>query len=182
MSKNAIIGVVAGLVIIAAGGYLAYSSSHKAAENAQMQKSAVSTETAADASAKKVAFSEFIKKQGNSGSYKCEVKQSMSDMENGGTVYVSGGNMRGDFSTIAEGRTMSTSFIMKDSYTYNWSSMSPKAGVKMKIAATAGDSKETAYSWSADQVGDYNCQPWTLETSKFEIPADVTFTMMGNAQ
>jgi hypothetical protein len=79
-------------------------------------------------------------------------------MENNGTVYLNAGNIRGDFSTIAEGRKMDSSFIMKDGYTYNWSSFAPTMGVKVKVNTTTDGDTNTqtsgTYSWNAEQIGE----------------------------
>ncbi len=129
---------------------------------------------------KKMAFSEFVK-QG--GSYKCSVKQYLSDMDNQGTVYVSGEKMRGDFNTVAEGRPMETSFIFKDGYAYNWSSVLPNMGFKIKVEknvegnSTADESG--TYSFDTTQIGDYSCESWTVDESKFVPPQNVTFNEVG---
>lgn len=120
---------------------------------------------------KKMAFSEFIK---SGGTYKCEVKQAMSDFENSGTVYVDGANVRGEFSTIAEGRPIDTFFIVKDGYTYTWSSAAPTMGFKIKVAAETTTDTSQTYDWKQG-VGDYNCQAWTADASMFIPPANVTF-------
>jgi hypothetical protein len=116
--------------------------------------------------------------ENNGGSYKCEVKQAFSDMENSGTVYIAGGNIRGEYTTIAEGRTIDTSFIMKDGYSYTWSSALANIGFKTKIntkASGAGAESSGTYSWNASQIGDYNCEPWTADEKTFETPAGMSF-------
>lgn len=173
--------VIVGAVVV--GGYFILKSSPQETET----NPAVTGENSADletinpggtrpADEKKMAFSEFIK-QG--GSYKCEVKQYLSDIDNSGTVYMSGGNIRGEFSTIAEGRTMSTTFIVKDGYSYTWSSLLPNMGFKTKAVETVGADAVTensgTYGWNATQIGDYNCEPWSADASKFIIPTDITF-------
>ncbi len=124
---------------------------------------------------KKMAFSEFAK---SGGSYKCEVKQSMSDFENSGTVYISGGMMRGEFSTIAEGKPIDTSFIYKGNIMYTWSSAMGAMGFKMEanpMASTEEASASGTYSWNTSEVGDYNCVAWEADSSRFELPAGITF-------
>ncbi len=87
--------------------------------------------------------------------------------------------MNGSFSTVAEGRTMESSFIMKDGFIYSWSPAYPSMGVKMKTAVSTGETKD-AYVWNAEQIGDYDCEAWTADASKFDIPASVTFTAVGS--
>src|SRR3989344_1783289 len=105
----------------------------------------------------------------------------MSDFENSGTVYMSGGNISGEFSTIAEGRPMQTMFMMRDGYSYTWSPDFPTMGFKVKINTDAGDTNADAsgtYSWNANQIGDYNCEPWTVDESKFTLPTSIKFQEM----
>jgi hypothetical protein len=167
MQKKLIILVI--LVAVVVGAYFVFGGS-KEVKNEELGNT-----NDEQPSGKKMAFSQFLK-QG--GAYKCEVKQYMSDFENSGTMYISGKNMRGEFSTVAEGRTMNSSFISRDGYSYTWSSVTP--GMGFKIKAEAETSNESAgvngtYAWSADQIGDYNCESWVVDTTKFELPKDVTF-------
>lgn len=166
MSKTLVSVLVLAVVLV--GGYMIVKNG-RAPEDA-VKNPQDSSETAG----KKIAFSEFVK-QG--GSYKCEVKQAMNDFENSGTVYITEGKMRGEFSTVAEGQKMDSLFVMKDDYMYNWSSLSPELGVKIKVTAEdkAAAEAQGIYSWNTEQVGDYNCEPWTVDNSKFDLPQAVNF-------
>ncbi|MFZ3012047.1 MAG: hypothetical protein WA060_03595 [Minisyncoccia bacterium] len=170
MSKKLIGLIVVVLVLI--GGYFIFGG-NKDAENEEPGN----TNAEQQQTGKKMAFSEFLK-QG--GAYKCEVKQFLSDFENSGTMYVSGKNLRGEFSTVAEGKTMLSSFISRDGYSYTWSSLAPGMGFKIKVAENTKTTDTTtdtsgAYAWDADQIGDYNCENWVVDTAKFELPKDITF-------
>ena len=172
MSKKLIILVI--LVAVVVGAYFVFGG-NKGAENGELGNA-----NGEQTTGKKMAFSQFLK-QG--GAYKCEVKQSMSDFENSGTMYVSGKNMRGEFSTVAEGKTMISSFMSRDGYSYTWSSLTP--GMGFKIKAEAETSNEGAdingtYAWNADQIGDYNCENWVVDATKFELPKNVTFQEITN--
>ncbi len=163
MNKTLMWVLIAGLIL--AGGYYVFKGGKSDLNTVQQENTD-----------KKMAFSEFVK-QG--GSYKCEVKQSESDFGTGGTVYISGGNVRGDFSTIAEGRTVQTSFLLKDGYSYNWSSISPNNGVKMLVPVDSETSVSSeVYSWNANQIGDYDCEPWTADASIFVVPTNINFTLI----
>jgi len=175
MSKTLIAVVV--VAVVALGGYFILRS-NKMPENAPMENQ-VSEQSGEKSAEKKMAFSEFIK-QG--GSYKCEVKQAMSDFENSGTIYLNGDKMRGEFTTVAEGRTIMSTFISKDGWMYTWSSASPGMGFKEKTVKSPGTDESDIYHWNADQIGDYNCEAWTADQSKFDLPAGVTFKLVGAAQ
>jgi len=172
MSKTWVSVLIVVLVLV--GGYFAFRGGRtEVTENETGGEQEGIVETS-----KKMAFSEFVKQD---GSYKCDVKQAMSDFENEGTVYISEGNISGEFTTIAEGRPMQTMFMMRDGYSYTWSSALPNMGFKVKVNTTLGDGgtdTSGTYSWNANQIGDYNCEAWNADQSKFSIPTNVKFQEM----
>ncbi len=163
MSKTTWVVII--VITLTIAGYFVFSGNKEANVPAGEEQSAQTPE-------RKMAFADFVR-QG--GSYKCEVKQALSDMENSGTVYLSGGMMRGEFRTVAEGRTVTTNIINRDGYTYTWSSASPETGFKIKVDASADAETSGTYSWDASQVGDYNCAAWSADASVFAVPTSVTF-------
>ncbi len=187
-SKIIISALVA--VIVLGGGYMALKSQET--KDAVSQESVKTneqgtepkvneTETTGTPSGKKMAFSEFLK-QG--GAYKCTVNQNIQDTETQGVTYIDGDIIRADYTIEVEGLTMTSSMIVRDGYTYSWSSMAPQMGFKSKIAEaepTANDidtGMSDSYAWNADQIGDYNCDAWNPDKATFALPAGVTFTEM----
>ncbi len=181
--------IVGALLLVVAGGvYYGVSSSVKndvAPENTVVetpaQDAVVATTTASTTSetsaGKKIAFSEFLKK---GGSYKCTVTQTVANMTSNGTVYIDDANVKGSFSTSISGQTIDTNMIAKDGYTYTWTSMSKGVGYKAKIDKGAGGdstaSTSATYTWNGSQIGEYNCEPWTVDKTMFALPSSVTFT------
>lgn len=177
-----IIAIVA-VLAVAGGGYAVWKSkgaeraNDKAIENAN-ENSAVKGEDSTNPSGKKMAFSSFIK-QG--GSYKCTVHQNVAGSDADGIVYLDDGRIRADYTVSYNGTTMTGSSVIKDGYAYTWTSLTPtgfKIAVKddMKngdISASSG-----SYSWSADQIGDYDCVAWKADASLFTIPSNITFQEM----
>ena len=114
------------------------------------------------------------------------MKQYIDDFGSEGTVYISAGKIRGEFTTTAEGKLIETSLIVTDGYQYIWSS-AMQGGFKMKIPDIATSSASTntettgTYYWNAEQIGDYDCVPWTTEESKFIPPVTIVFTDMSTA-
>jgi hypothetical protein len=136
--------------------------------------------TPAAPAGKKMAFGQFIK-QG--GSYQCTVNQYIDagySSTTKGTVYISDSNIRGDFATQVQGMKIDTSFILRDGFAYTWTSLA-NTGYKSKVTPqantnTATDTKLSgSFNWNADMIGDYDCAPWTVNTSVFAIPANITF-------
>ena len=170
MEKLKIAGIV---VLVGVAGVLGYMLINDK-EAAPREENQIVQEQ----SGKKMAFSQFMKL--NTEPYKCTVSQAFSDMENSGVVYLDGARIRGEFDTIAEGKKMHSSFIMKDGFAYNWSDLYPM-GAKVKVdmsAQNADGSTGTSgtYTWNADQIGAYDCVEWQVDESMFVIPTNITFT------
>ncbi len=174
--------IIAIAVVVLGGlGYVGYTQLHDSKDTDSLAvELAASTSPVVNTANKKIAFSELVK-QG--GSYECTVKQVVSNIDSDGVVFMDKDRMRGEFSTLAQGMKIDSTMIMKDGYTYTWSSMMPSAGFKIKVmpADEAGDAQASTsgtYSWNAEQIGDYYCKEWKVDESKFTLPAGVKFTEM----
>lgn len=169
--QKIILWIVVGAVVVG-GGYFVVTSNKGAV-------SKTDTATTPTQSGKKMAFSEFLK---SGEASKCTVVQNVSDLETKGTVYAYKGMMNGDFKTEAYGKTIQTDFILRDGYTYTWTSAAPSMGFKVKAVAPEGTNVAPAsgqIGFNAETIGDYDCQPWTVDESKFTLPPGVTFKEIG---
>ena len=99
-----------------------------------------------------------------------------------GTVFVSNGKVRGDFTSNTPAGVMESHMISDGTYVYVWSS-AMKTGIKMKAQkptsststpATSNDSTQNPYS----QTYQYSCTPWAEDDTKFTLPAGMTFNDM----
>ena len=105
----------------------------------------------------------------------CTVKYPAGEQTGEGTVYVSEKNLRGDFTMTFEEKTIDSHMIQDETYMYSWSSLSPQ-GVKMKIAELEKvQASPTTESVDLDQEIDVNCSSWSVDSSKFTLPANVNF-------
>src|SRR3989344_382 len=109
----------------------------------------------------------------------CTFESSADGATSSGTVYIaSNGNMRGDFKMGAGAGVQSSSMMVKDGYSYVWSGGSDQ-GIKMAAsadaAAQAGAEGEAKQSVGLDEQVDYSCSGWTMDASKFMMPAGVEF-------
>ncbi len=124
---------------------------------------------------KKMAFSQFIKE---GGTYKCIVHQSVSGTDTTGTTYLHQGMIRGEYSTSIQNMNIDATVIVRDGYAHSWTSIAPTMGFKSKVVtdeATGSLGTTGTYSYNTDQIGDYDCQPWTADVSLFELPTGITF-------
>jgi hypothetical protein len=169
MSKTWIWVLVAIVVIV--GGFWAVFG----AKNMD-QTSEVSDNTTSVPEEKKMAFSDFIK-QG--GAYKCSVAQNVGGISTNGITYIDSGRVRGEYTATVQGTKVDSTMILRDGYTYSWSSMMPGQGFKTKVATSATGNTSApssgAYSFNADAIGDYNCEAWSVDESKFTVPTNITF-------
>lgn len=164
------------VALAAAGGYFAFRPDANKETASPEENSTTSTETP---TGKKMAFSQFVK-QG--GSYKCTVNQYLGEVGGASTqgiTYIDKGMIRGEYSTQAQGISINSTFIVRDGYSYTWTSMAPTMGFKSKVVenpeVNANASASGSYSYNSEQVGDYDCQVWTSDPSLFNIPSEVTF-------
>lgn len=174
MNTKIIIGGV-GAVVVIVGGYFFISSSQQDGSNGEVIDNSSTTES----TGKKMAFADFVK-QG--GSYKCTVHQYVNNTDTKGITYINGGMIKGEFNTVTQGMKIDTNFIVRDGYSYTWSSFAPTMGFKMRVDQSAegdaGASAQGTYSFNATQIGDYDCQAWDADSSLFNIPSGVTFKEM----
>ncbi len=187
MSKTTIIVVVC-VVILGAGSYFMWQKPMTQEDSSSLAGGTMPVGTEGDWSdtpmeeqdslpeGKKMAFGELIKL---GESYECTVNQYIGENVSKGTAYISGGLVRGEFKTQAKGLNINTSLIVRDGYTYSWTSMAPNMGFKAKVVASAevspNQSASGSYSWNADQIGDYDCKDWTPDMTQFDLPAGINF-------
>ncbi len=164
-----IVGII--LIIIAGTGYYFYLGSQEIMPSEVKETTPVPT-------TKKIAFSQLV---AQNGTYKCTVNQYVQNIESKGTVYMNKGMLRGEFATAVANQKIDTTMILRDGYTYTWTSMAPTVGFKSKTTTSSDETSTTtqtsgAYSWNGDQIGDYSCDDWTLDETMFEIPKGIKFT------
>ena len=176
MSLTKIITYLVLIAILGTGGYLAFKSGKKLPVNGEVASTTNSSFPMSNG--KKKAFTEFMKE---GGSYKCTVNQYVENMETKGVVYLDDGMIRGEYTSRVQGLDIGTNVIVRDGYTYSWSSMTPTVGFKAKATqdgtsnyGTDGKTSGT-YSFNAEQIGDYDCQTWSADSAMFALPAGVSF-------
>lgn len=96
-----------------------------------------------------------------------------------GTFYVSQGNVRGDFKVkTSQGKESQMSMIRSGDTNYMWGS-DLQTGIKMKLSLEDLSKNTQANQYSSvdpSAKADYNCMPWTVDSSLFTPPSNVKFT------
>ncbi len=168
-------GIILAVLVVIGGGVYMYTSKDATPVVEDAGNLAGGTQPAG----KKIPFSELLK-QG--GSYQCTVDQYVGDMTSKGTVFIDKDRIRGEFSTTVQGMNVDTSMIVRDNFTYTWSSLMAGKGFKAKVVEVVGGDAAVntgtsgTYSFNASQIGDYDCKEWSVDESKFVLPTNVTFT------
>lgn len=189
MTKTTIFSL-AGLIIVV-GVIVAFAATRPKDKAAETPIVIATTEsTGANASdqgapttptGKKMAFMDFAK-QG--GAYECTVNQYIDSSYTSttkGTVYISKGNIRGNYNVKVQGMSIDTSVIVRDGFAYTWTNMMT-TGYKVAVAtdttgktSAGGTTPQGTFSWNSDMIGDYDCKPWTADAAMFTLPAKITF-------
>jgi hypothetical protein len=95
-----------------------------------------------------------------------------------GTYFVDAGKVRGDTSTTIGDKTTMMHVITDGQTMHMWIDGQPQ-GFTYTVTATPESSSSpdsiSTNKVNVDQMFDYQCQPWTVDASKFELPSGVTF-------
>lgn len=171
MNKQ-IIAAVLGVVVVGGGWYL-YAKSSEEKIQAPSEQNIENT----NPNTKKISFSSLIS-QG--GSHMCTVNQNVGNIESKGTVYMMSGKLRGEFKSSVGGMNIETIFVVRDGYSYTWSSALPNVGYKVAVLdSTTPNSTATgvaSYSFNAEQIGEYECKDWAPNETFFALPSGIKFT------
>ncbi len=103
---------------------------------------------------------------------------------NSGTVFVSNGKVRSDFTTEAEGKQIKSHTIVDGQTVYFWMEGQTN-GYKMPLN-TASDkpvassqASQTQEQVDIDKKVDYNCKNWIVNSAVFNIPTEIKFSDFG---
>ena len=179
MSFNLLLGIVAAIVVVGGGAYVAMNpeiitsiTGGSAEEGEEMMEN----EEGENASV------------GNTFANLVALGQSVTctfshddgaGNRSSGTVYMTGGatQMRGDFTVEASGTAPVETFMVRTGgYTYMWSDASPQ-GIKSQVVNEAELTSDDQ-NGGIDEDTEFSCQAWNVDNSKFSLPSGIQFTDM----
>jgi hypothetical protein len=166
MNKKLTIIIPALIALVVIGGYLVLSNKSTKTQNPDVTQNQTAQST-----------STSIKDLLSSGSSQ---KCTFSDSETGsqGTVYIANSKMRGDFEMTANGQVTKSHMIV-DGQTANLWMDGQTQGFKMSWERI--ESQQSAQgSVDVNKKADYKCAPWTVDSSLFAVPTNVTFQDLGS--
>jgi hypothetical protein len=111
------------------------------------------------------------------GAHECTVHITVNGSTSDGTVYISGTDVRGEFQSVAAGRTIRSSLIRVGGYVYVWSDAYPQ-GFQTEATTDTDPLAALAPTSGETHGATYSCHAWTADASKFVLPKGVTFTKM----
>lgn len=180
MTKQAVIAIVVGVIIIlAAAGAFLYSQS-KSSKLKQVATTASQVTKAPENSMAQSTIKEIL----TSGkSSKCTFTTATDKTQTTGTVYTSGENARGDFQSTVNGKDTNTHMIRNGDTYYMWGD-SVAMGVKLVMSiddlASKMQGNKDFGSFNPDEQMDVKCATWTQDATLFTPPTNVKFTSIGN--
>ena len=95
-----------------------------------------------------------------------------------GTIYLSSGNMRGDFvTTNPSGKVENAHMILTGGTDYIWTDQMAQ-GFKVLWSAVASSTamSNRPGAVNVNQQTDYTCSPWVPDQSEFTVPTNIQFT------
>jgi hypothetical protein len=160
---------VGAIIILGLGGFFFLNKNKSNSPEQVTQESEAETQMAGAQS-----FKDLMKL---SSSQTCTFQ----DTETGsnGTVYGGSGKVRGDFTTQANGQTVGSHVISDGQTVYVWTDGQTQ-GMKMSLASIESMTPDTTNKNSVDfdKKVDYDCDSWSVDFSKFELPSGVEFQSM----
>lgn len=175
--KNKVIAIVVGAVLVLGGGYYAYTKfSGKSAYNSEDFRAQESTKETDSTNTKGVkgTFASVVARGEN---LMCTFEYNDGTNITSGTIYIadSAKRIRGDFNIEKSAAgSMQATLIRVDGYNHIWSS-SLTQGVKVKVAAEEESRLFSGKDGGLDENTEFDCKSWTLDSSKFTLPAGVNF-------
>ena len=101
----------------------------------------------------------------------------------GGTIYITGSKLRGDFESISQEKVIKSHMIVDNNVSYIWTE-GETSGIKMAFDDSDFKDEGTTDN-TTENVGfdpsaplNYSCSAWIVDGSYFELPKGVNFTDM----
>ena len=173
--NSKIAGIIVAIIILALIGWFAMSKKSGNNPDNTTKSQTNNSENVPPAGNQPTSLKELLAAGSNQ---KCEVSFDSQNSQTQGTIYVSGGKYRADFSSIASGKTISSHMITDTQNVYTWmdgmgTGYKMAASSTMNSGAMEGNSQQ---SIDPNNKYDYNCSGWSVDSSKFDPPSGMTFT------
>jgi hypothetical protein len=171
MNKN-ILYIIGGLLIIGGVTWFVMSSpSHMPTANTINNGSGTTNTQNTTAGPTPVSIKTLLA----SGSQQCTFTDTNIGVTTNGTLFVSSGKMQGDFTTTVAGTAHKAHMIIDGTTMYSWVD-GMTSGFKMNISGQISAQSTKNTSVDINKPSTITCNPWTVDTTKFQLPAKISFT------
>jgi hypothetical protein len=175
MTKQAVIAIVVGiLILVGAVGAFLYSQSRPSSDTANTTTASQVSETPEEGAIQST-ITEIL---AGGREAKCTFTAGDENGQTSGTVYTSGQNARGDFTTTVNGDETMTHMIKDGETFYMWGD-SLATGVKMVMnineLSENLENNDQFQSFNPDQEMDIDCVSWTRDATLFSPPTNIRF-------
>jgi hypothetical protein len=180
MKQNIIIPAFIGIVLV--GGLIIVGLNNSKSLNNDLKSGGNSVDIASEESFSGKFSGSMKDLVSKNQSMKCTFTHNTEMNNSKGTVYIGDGKLKGDFDIHASGQNMKAFMISDGSTSYVWSSVLPQ-GFKVVLSNTENqNSTQPAQGVDYNQNLDYECVPWSVDSSYFVPPADINFVSPGMSQ
>lgn len=177
-----IVSIVVGVIVVVAAAFLIMKG--KSTTNNEVASTSTPAANKSQASVEANSLKGLL---ASGSSRKCTFDDTEQGVASQGTVYVSNGKFRGDFSATVSGKAMMSHMFADGQTSYVWTD-GMNAGYKMKFdAGDRAKANANAESRSVDPNKNLNfhCDSWSGDSAMFNLPSGVQFSdmssMMGGA-
>jgi hypothetical protein len=171
--NNKVLGAIVAVIVIALVGYFAMANKGNEGQEANNQNNQAQNSNTDNDEPQKTSLKGLL----SSGSQQC----TYSDAQSSGTVYTANGKARIDMSSVTNGVTTNSHAIVDNQTYYGWVDGQP-SGFKFSIAQSSTGSAGSNQNVDVDKQVDYDCDGWSVDNSKFNLPANVQFTDLSSFQ
>ncbi|HYF13313.1 MAG TPA: hypothetical protein VD928_03395 [Candidatus Paceibacterota bacterium] len=105
---------------------------------------------------------------------RCTFQTATAQTSSSGTTYIANGQMRGDFTSTANGQTLHSHMIVRGGESYIWTD-EMEQGYKLSFDTLSAQGSQATQWFDPNQRTDYECTPWSVDQSMFTLPQGVTF-------
>ncbi len=154
------------------GGYVVYSQFFQKEASFDNTSETNSTNSASNKEAEEfTTTTSIIDLFKTKTSIKCDVKTP----EGAGTVYIGDKKFYGEFD-VKNDETPYKGYVLYDGQTsYIWAA-GQSEGIKLTIGAQEFEKTDEQSTVDLSKEQEVSCSPWTVDSSKFIAPANITFT------
>lgn len=104
----------------------------------------------------------------------CSISTTTGGSTTEGMIYVAGGNLRGDFTTVVNGQTTKSHLVVSNNTSYLWTD-STNQGFYIPFATMSGGASGASSGIDASAKMEYACKAWAPSENSFALPTTITF-------